>query len=192
MRNLLIGSKYLEHVGIVNIENVAQQTRCVLEFKANSGYFGGSSNVVSGVIYDSSGPVAQMEGKWDEKFCEKVDSSTLRVLWTVAPWPQHTQLYYGLTSFAISLNELTDGLRAKLPSTDSRFRTDVRALENGELPLADEEKLRIEDTQRQRRSAGTERNPRWFQLVEGEWRYVGGYWEARQQGWKEDSPEPLW
>lgn len=33
MRNLMVGTKYLEHVGKMTIENVNGRDRCVLEFK---------------------------------------------------------------------------------------------------------------------------------------------------------------
>ena len=55
---------------------------------------------------------------------------------------------YGFTKFAIALNELTpEGIR-NLPPTDSRFRPDMRALENGEPEEASAAKLRVEDKNR--------------------------------------------
>ncbi|KAG6426755.1 hypothetical protein SASPL_110988 [Salvia splendens] len=60
-----------------------------------------------------------------------------------------TKTRYNLTPFAISLNELTPGLRDKLPPTDSRLRPDQRHLENGEYEVANAEKLRLEQLQRQ-------------------------------------------
>jgi hypothetical protein len=56
---------------------------------------------------------------------------------------------FNLTPFAISLNELTPGLLDKLPPTDSRLRPDQRHLENGEYELANSEKFRLEQLQRQ-------------------------------------------
>jgi len=43
------------------------------------------------------------------------------------------------------LNYLSDGLKEKLPPTDSRLRPDQRALENGETELAIREKHRLEE-----------------------------------------------
>ena len=34
-----------------------------------------------------------------------------------------------MTSFCIAMNDLPSALKSKLPSTDSRFRPDLRALE---------------------------------------------------------------
>ena len=38
---------------------------------------------------------------------------------------------YGMNSFALQLNYLTDQMKLKLPHTDSRFRPDIRLLEEG-------------------------------------------------------------
>lgn len=191
MRNLMVGTKYLEHVGKLTIENVTNRSRCVLEFK-QSGYWG-VSNVVSGVIYSPDGDaVSQLEGKWDEQMSETVDESHLRILWRASPWPKETHDYYGFTSYSMTLNEITDDIKAILPPTDSRYRPDVRALEDGDITLADEEKLRVEEIQRERRRRGEDRQPRWFKQVGDEWIYTGGYWEARAKGWKGAKILPLW
>ncbi|KAG2310447.1 hypothetical protein Bca52824_022004 [Brassica carinata] len=47
---------------------------------------------------------------------------------------------YNLTSFAITLNELTPGLKEMLPPTDSRLRPDQRHLENGDYEKSNLEK----------------------------------------------------
>lgn len=43
------------------------------------------------------------------------------------------------------MNYLPDSLRDRLPPTDSRFRPDQRALEEGETDLAIKEKHRLEE-----------------------------------------------
>lgn len=191
IRNLMVGTKYFEHTGKMTIENSTSQVRCVLDFKQN-GYWG-PSNVVSGTIYDSQGDtIGQLDGKWDDQMCQILDASHLHVLWKPAPFPKNAPECYGFTSFSITLNEITSDLVAKLPPTDSRNRPDVRALENGELDLAEEEKLRVEQLQRERRNAGKERQPKWFKYVDDQWQYVGGYWEARSRAWKQEAIQPLW
>jgi hypothetical protein len=42
---------------------------------------------------------------------------------------------YQLSRFAIELNELTPGLKSKLPPTDCRLRPDQAALERGKYDL---------------------------------------------------------
>ncbi|KAJ3718261.1 oxysterol binding protein [Lentinula raphanica] len=191
MRNLVVGTKYLEHVGKLAIENVAARDRCVLEFK-QSGYWG-ETNLVSGQIFDASGKVkSQLEGKWDEHMSEAVDASHFTLLWRAHPWPKNTNEYYGFTSFSMTLNEITPDVAEKLPVTDSRYRPDVRALEEGDIDRAEAEKVRVEELQRSRRRDGRELSARWFRPEGDEWIYTGGYWEARAKGWKDTKIDPLW
>lgn len=184
-----MGTKYLEHCGKMTIHNSQTGARCVLEFKEN-GYWG-PTNLVAGTVLSPTGQsAAQLEGKWDEQMSQKLDSAHLRVLWRTTPFPRNAPEYYGFTSFGITLNDITPDLEGKLPPTDSRFRPDVRALEEGNLDLAEQEKARVEEIQRERRRGGKERTPRWFQKVNGEWIYIGGYWEQREKGW--NGIDPLW
>ncbi|KIY65502.1 hypothetical protein CYLTODRAFT_432183 [Cylindrobasidium torrendii FP15055 ss-10] len=191
MRNLMMGTKYLEHVGQLVIENAHDGAKCVLEFK-QTGYFG-ASNQVAGVIYSGKGSaVSHLEGKWDEQLSETVDPSHLRILWRAAPWPKETQEYYGFTSHSMTLNEITTDLESQLPPTDSRFRPDVKALEDGNIETADAEKIRVEELQRERRRNGKEAHPKWFKQDGDEWVYKGGYWEARAKAWKGADVPNLW
>ncbi|TRM61489.1 Oxysterol-binding protein-domain-containing protein [Schizophyllum amplum] len=153
MRNLVVGTKYLEHVGELVIENHRDGSRCVLEFK-QAGYWGGG-NVVAGTVYSPQGKVlCKLEGKWDDQLAQTHDESNFRVLWRIIPHPKNTHEYYGFTAFAMTLNELTDDIRGQLPPTDSRWRPDVRALEEGNLDEAEAEKVRVEEAQRDRDGAG--------------------------------------
>jgi hypothetical protein len=192
MRNLMMGTKYLEHQGKMIIENRTTRDQCVIEFKQN-GYWS-HSNEVAGIILSPSGQVnAQLEGEWDGQLARVLEpSSHLRVLWRITPFPRLVDRYYGFTSFGITLNEITEDLMVKLPATDSRFRPDVRALEVGDIDDAEAQKLRIEEQQRVRRRQGQDRQPRWFKLVGDEWIYTGGYWEARAKNWEDADIEALW
>lgn len=184
-----MGTKYLEHCGKMVIKNTTSGDACTLEFK-EGGYWG-PTNVVSGTVSSRSGGVlANLEGKWDEQMARKLDTSHLHVLWRITPFPKNAMQYYGFTSFGITLNEITADVEGRLPFTDSRYRPDVRALEEGDLDRAEEEKQRVEEMQRERRNQGRERAPRWFKQVGDEWIYTGGYWEQRQRGWTD--VEPLW
>ncbi|KZP32327.1 hypothetical protein FIBSPDRAFT_812623 [Athelia psychrophila] len=191
MRNLMVGTKYLEHNGRMTIENRTTGARSVLTFK-ESGYWG-PSNQVEGTVLSSSGDVqTKLEGKWDEVMAQTLDSSNLRVLWRVTPYPRRCPEVYGFTNFGITLNEITPDIEGKLPPTDSRLRPDVRALEEGDTDEAEEQKQTIEDMQRDRRKRGKDRGPVWFKQVGEEWVYKGGYWEARAKDWEEMKVEPLW
>ncbi|KAJ6858023.1 hypothetical protein NC652_040533 [Populus alba x Populus x berolinensis] len=73
-----------------------------------------------------------------------------------------------------------------------RLRPDQRCLENGEYTKANEEKLRLEQRQRQARKM-QERGwkPRWFVKEKGgeTYSYIGGYWEAKDRGNWESCPD---
>jgi hypothetical protein len=191
MRNLMLGTKYLEHSGKMTIDNTSNNARCVLDFK-QSGYWE-ASNVVSGTVHSPTGSIVNyLEGKWNDHIAQTMDASHFRILWRVTPFPKSAPEFYGFTSFGITLNEIASDLKGKLPPTDSRYRPDVRALEEGNLDLAEQEKTRVEEMQRERRRRGADPEPRWFRQVGEDWTYKGGYWEARARGWKDVKIAPLW
>nr|GEY57339.1 hypothetical protein [Tanacetum cinerariifolium] len=115
---------------------------------------------VHGFVHDNrtGEKVAMLMGKWDEAMYYVLGDPTTKpkgydpMTEAVLLWERDksaTKTRYNLTPFAISLNEITPGLRERLPPTDSRLRPDQRHLENGEYELANAEKLRLEQLQRQ-------------------------------------------
>ena len=59
------------------------------------------------------------------------------------PRPKNEQNCFNFSLFTFQLNFMSENLSKKLPPTDSRFRKDLRALESGELKLANEYKRKI-------------------------------------------------
>ncbi|KAA3478636.1 oxysterol-binding protein-related protein 1C-like isoform X1 [Gossypium australe] len=184
---------YCDHYGTMRIEGNREYS-CKLKFKEQS-IIDRNPHQVHGIVQDRNGrTMASLLGKWDEsmhyvngdysvkgKGQESLSESHL--LWRRSKPPKyHTR--YNLTRFAITLNELTPGLKEKLPPTDSRLRPDQRYLENGEYEMANSEKLRLEQRQRQaRKMQESGWKPRWFAKDKnsGTYHYIGGYWEAREQ-----------
>ncbi len=112
----------------------------------------------------------------------------LSVIWRSHTFPLHFRENYGFTQFAIELNELTEDLKAVLPNTDTRYRTDQRLYEEGQCNLAHQEKERLEQKQRdfRKKTEGQAWEPQWFVLQKNEqgqesWKYKGGYFEQRGQ-----------
>lgn len=200
MRNLIAGEKYLEHCGFMTINTSSSSLQCTLEFK-EGGFWGTNKDEVFGKIVGLDGHTdVELRGRWNSAMSRLLDASGthLHVLWRATPLPEDAIEYYGFTQFAIGLNEITEDIRELIPPTDSRLRPDQRALEDGDVDLAESEKARLEEAQRERRRQRTENGetwePRWFRPKEGaphEWEYAGGYWEARA---KQDWPnlEQLW
>jgi len=98
---------------------------------------------------------------------------------------------YFFTYFSLQLNFLPQSLRPALPPTDSRLRPDQRALENGDLVKAAEEKARLEDKQRKMRKdremRGEEFKSRYFEETvdpesgEKYYKYIRDYWADREK-----------
>ncbi|URD80495.1 oxysterol-binding protein [Musa troglodytarum] len=191
--NLILGKVYCNHHGTMNILGNRQYS-CKLKFKEQS-LLDRNPHQVLGFVEDINGSkVATLVGKWDDsmyfsfgdeilKTKSSVSTDNANLLWKRNK-PPTDPTRYNLTSFAITLNELTSELKEKLPPTDSRLRPDQRYLENGEYEKANAEKLRLE--KRQRMSRKLQENgwkPRWFQRdsEDATFCYTGGYWEAREQ-----------
>ena len=193
MRNLLAGTKYLEHVGEMTITNIKTDEHLVIQFKEGS-MFGGAANRnhIEGTVYDANqAKVGFIKGRWDESVARITVKGKSEPLWEAEKMPHNASDYYGFTYFAMSLNEITDDIRHVLPPTDSRFRPDQRALEDGDADAAEELKLKLENEQRVRRKVleetGEKHQPQWFHLGENgvDWEYGGpdgrDYFEERDK-----------
>ncbi|PWA21467.1 hypothetical protein CCH79_00003333 [Gambusia affinis] len=102
--------------------------------------------------------------------------------------PKDYLLYYGFSSFAMELNELTPNLKPLLPPTDTRLRPDQRMLEEGKVAEADKKKDDVEEIQREQRKQlakrGEEHIPRFFKKAKDScgrdvWLTNGTYWKLR-------------
>uniref|UniRef100_A0A453H648 PH domain-containing protein n=5 Tax=Aegilops tauschii subsp. strangulata TaxID=200361 RepID=A0A453H648_AEGTS len=199
--NLILGKLYCDHYGTMRIQGNREYS-CKLKFKEQS-IIDRNPHQVQGVIQDRSGrTVATLFGKWDEsmhyvmgdcfgKGKGSENFSEAHLLWKRSKPPKFPTRY-NFTSFAITLNELTPGLKEKLPPTDSRLRPDQRCLENGEYERANAEKLRLEQRQRQaRKMQESGWKPRWFAKDKGSdtYRYLGGYWESREKSSWDGCPD---
>eukprot|EP01018_Ginkgo_biloba_P036541 Gb_20842 [translate_table: standard] len=190
--NLILGKLYCEHYGAMRIQG-NKQLSCKLKFKEQS-IIERNPHQVQGYIHDRSGnKLATLIGKWDESMYfvmgdiaskpRSYDPMSEAVLLWRKNEPPEFPTRYNLTSFAITLNELTPGLKEKLPPTDSRLRPDQHHLECGEFELANAEKLRLEQKQREAYKLQEKGwQPRWFRRENDKstFQYVGGYWEARE------------
>ncbi|VVB12060.1 unnamed protein product [Arabis nemorensis] len=199
--NIILGKLYCDHHGVMQIRGNHQYS-CTLKFKEQS-ILERNPHQVNGFVEDIVGQkAATVFGKWDDSLYyvagdgiskTKVSdpASNASLLWkSTKPPPNVTR--YNLTSFAITLNELTPGLQEILPPTDSRLRPDQRHLENGEYEKANLEKQRLERRQRiSRKLQESGWRPRWFdrQGDSETFKYAGGYWEARGQRNWDDCPD---
>ncbi|XP_061453182.1 oxysterol-binding protein-related protein 1 isoform X3 [Rhineura floridana] len=109
------------------------------------------------------------------------------LLWRIAPRPSNSAQMYNFTTFAMALNELDQEMESVIPKTDCRLRPDIRAMENGDIDVASEEKKRLEEKQRtarkNRSKSEEDWKTRWFHqgpnpYTSGhDWIYSGNYWD---------------
>jgi hypothetical protein len=222
------GEKYLEHIGSVTVTNHNTGDQAVLQFKEAGWGGPSSRNRVEGKLLEGGeggDVVGELVGKWDESLARRQGRDELHVLWRSHDLPRgpsdifpppcalllvvkltfffpsrptDAQTYYGFTSFATELNEITDDLVDVIPPTDTRLRPDQRALEEGRVDEAEDLKGRLEDAQRRRRQeasaagdSGSPRAPQFFEPDDdddgdksggkGPWRYKGTYFTQREK-----------
>ncbi|TWW69377.1 Oxysterol-binding protein-related protein 6 [Takifugu flavidus] len=183
--------RWLEHYGEVVIRNKDSDVcTCKITF-VKSRYWSSdnSKNEVQGVVLNRAGEVVhRFGGLWHEGiFCDTLP--TPKCIWKPNEQPEDFFDYYGFSTYARELNELTPELEAVLPPTDTRFRPDQRLLEQGKVEEADKKKDEVEEKQRERRKEmakkGEEHVPRFFrkevdQAGKEVWLYKGTYWQLRR------------
>ncbi|KAM3425362.1 Oxysterol-binding protein-like protein C23H4.01c [Cercospora zeina] len=191
LRNVIAGEKYVEPVQTMTIQSETNGMRAVVSFKAG-GMFSGRSEDVSVQIFEGETPTGvELVGKWTD--CLK-RTDTDETIFKVGSLVPNAAKVYGYTTFAASLNEITEVEANHLPPTDSRFRPDQQALEAGDVDKAEGLKARLEERQRARRkvleSHGQTWKPQFFEKVanvdgdEEVWmlKQSGGYWDKRAAG----------
>ncbi|KAI1178651.1 Oxysterol-binding protein-domain-containing protein [Nemania sp. FL0916] len=200
LRNVVMGEKYVEPVGTMTVSNESTGSKANIEFKTK-GMFGGRCEDVHVDIYGSDGAAAgvNLVGTWTKSLqVVEAGKTTGQEIWRAGQLVSNAAQTYGMTTFAASLNEITDVEKNRLPPTDTRLRQDQRLAEQGKLDDAEIWKVKLEEAQRARRrdleDQGEAHKPKWFYKVadtpDGEelWRFRGGkdsYWEERGKGeWK--------
>ncbi|XP_070847353.1 oxysterol-binding protein-related protein 7 [Chaetodon trifascialis] len=191
IHNVLSQQRYLEHYGEVTIHNLKSNVcTCKITF-VKSRYWGSDTNKneVQGTVLDQTGSVIhRFGGLWHEGiFCDTLP--TPKCVWKPNPQPKDQLLYYGFSTFAMELNELSPDLKPLLPPTDSRLRPDQRMLEEGKVDESDRKKDDIEEFQRERRKElskrGEEHVPRFFKKAKDScgrdvWLTNETYWKLRE------------
>ena len=193
VHNIIFGKMYVDHFGKVEIENRRTGEKASLNFH-KKGWFDRISHEVNGAVNDHNGnPRYRIFGQWHKQMCvEDLRTNKTIVVWEKFPNVEGYDYNYFFSDFSIQLNLPPEHFPG-LPRTDSRYRPDQRALENGDLKLAVSEKHRLEEKQRAARavleSQGKSYKAMWFREEKHGWVYNGGYWESREIGNFENIPE---
>ncbi|KAL2167990.1 hypothetical protein VTG60DRAFT_580 [Thermothelomyces hinnuleus] len=202
----------------MEIKNWTTGELCHLDFKPR-GWTASSAYGITGKVLDASGRVRfSIGGRWNSKLYARytpgyeatiddaaaaaadkdssagnggsiTDPNKAFLIWQANPRPEG--IPFNLTPFVLTFNHIDDQLRPWLAPTDSRFRPDQRAMEEGEYDFAAAEKNRLEEAQRARRRAreakGEEFVPAWFYKAKCEitgetyWQFNGEYWKVRER-----------
>ena len=148
IHNLIIGTPYIELQGKSFLHNCA----CPKEQYAEISYFKrgwseASYHRVTAQIFSAPGQVAyKIEGRWsDTVTLINAKTGATELVWKKQQYPANSDFMYGMSHYHLQMNYLPNSLRPQLPPTDTRFRPDQRALENGDFKLANSEKNRLED-----------------------------------------------
>lgn len=208
IRNLIFGSVEAHNLGEITLSD-DRSNLSFMKFKEKSFLFGFGdphANEVEGWLKNAGVIKYTLEGVWD-RFLEAHD---MRTNATTRVWQAGNKRtfpeYYGFSELSLNLNLLNSEVLHMVPTTDSRLRPDVRALENGLLELGEAEKARIYRKEKEgeqqaswvdspRKKAQQPRRqlrPRWFDREvhrltnELYYKFTGTYWPARdRQDWPE-------
>ncbi|KAI1432424.1 oxysterol-binding protein [Xylaria sp. CBS 124048] len=211
---IITGNPVVDNYGPVEIKNWTTGEVCHLDFKQR-GWKASSAYQLSGKILDADGrPRISIGGRWNSKIYARItpgfeatveepkeaapntsDPNRAFVIWEANERPKG--IPFNLTPFVLTFNHLDDNLTKYIAPTDSRYRPDQRAMEDGEYDFAASEKNRLEETQRARRKVrqqnGEEFSPAWFEKAVCEvtgaeyWKYNGQYWIQREKFGNGDS-----
>ncbi|KAL2181086.1 Oxysterol-binding protein-domain-containing protein [Thermothelomyces heterothallicus CBS 202.75] len=215
---IITGNPVVDNYGPMEIKNWTTGEVCHLDFKPR-GWKASSAYGITGKVLDASGRVRfSIGGRWNSKLYARytpgyeatiddaaaaaadkdssagkgdsiTDPNKAFLIWQANPRPEG--IPFNLTPFVLTFNHIDDQLRPWLAPTDSRFRPDQRAMEEGEYDFAAAEKNRLEEAQRARRRAreakGEEFVPAWFYKAKCEitgetyWQFNGEYWKVRER-----------
>jgi hypothetical protein len=193
VHNIMVGNIYIDHHGSFVVRDTNSVARAEVHFDKR-GWFAASSKEIRAEVFDASGTVKYtLTGNWETHFIlHNLASLEERRIWEPFPLPLDYERNYFMTDFAMQLNHPPE-CYPRLPSTDTRWRPDQRAYENGDLETAITEKNRLEEKQRLAKRIRDETHerwsPMWFSTLGGEWKYQGGYWERRSTGQLDSLPD---
>lgn len=206
VHNLVIGKMWSDQDRDVVISNQKTKEKCVVfwsKYHASS-----KEHLLTMKIHDSEGLIqftvhgclhqifVLLSGDVTKEKLPSIDKivsnlASFHVIWKITTPPEFSKDYYGMTTFAIQLNEMMPNIC----STDSRWRPDQRLIEEGDFEGAAKEKNRLEEKQRsevlRKESSGIAYRSRWFHAEERTTTtrpanlYSGGYWDEKAVGFEQ-------
>ncbi|CAD8132130.1 unnamed protein product [Paramecium pentaurelia] len=160
VKNLLFGKMYFEQVGEAIYTNHTTGDVGILTLKERTSEK--DAHQVKAIIKDRNGNIrCQLSGYFNKEIYANNE-----LIWKRNYVDPESRWYYFYSHHILQLNHINEEILRNIPQTDSRMRSDMRALECGFKDLGQEEKVRIEEKQRERRKIMEEKKqqhiPRFF------------------------------
>lgn len=183
LKNLIAGERFIEPTGMVEVNCLESQMKTVYEFNSTGGFFKGRSEEANGKLIDQNGKnIGTLNGLWTKELQLLPEKEKI---WQVGALVSSCETKYGFTKFASNLNEITEIEKGHIPISDSRLRPDVMFYESGNVDKAEEFKLKLEQTQRDRRLKQEDVIPLYFKKKNSsQYTFVKGkdsYWSKRER-----------
>ena len=143
---------YMDYYGDVLIQNINNpEYKCELKF-IEEGWTPNSLGQFEGTVYNNDKIIYLLGGNWKNNiYMTDPDGNNKEVLLTLdenLSYLKNTSECYYLPEFTCDLNNLTEELKESLPLNDSRFKKDMRLLEEGNIEGAQTYKEKYEEKQR--------------------------------------------
>jgi hypothetical protein len=151
-KGLLKPPLYVDYYGDVVIQNITSPDyRCELKF-IEEGWTPDSLGQFEGTIYNKDKIIYLLNGNWKNNiYMTDPDGNNKKILLQLdesLSYLKNTSECYYLPEFTCDLNNLTEELKNTLPLNDSRFKKDMRFLEEGNVEEAQKYKEKYEEKQR--------------------------------------------
>lgn len=159
--NLLFGKNIkFDHWGTMTIKSHTTGVEMHIKVHKSEGLLQSAANrgKIEGILNDElDNPKYRLKGYWTGDIdydtynpLTKKFEQTKAIFKQITPTEEEDtewDMNYRMNDFALNLNYIDEDLAAVLPPTDSRFRPDMRAFENGKTEQAELEKRRLENAQ---------------------------------------------
>ncbi|CAD8063109.1 unnamed protein product [Paramecium primaurelia] len=185
VKNLIFGERYFEHVG--KIKYINHQTGDIGIVDLREYGEGQNFTQVNAEVRDCNQNLRyKITGFYNQSLYVGDE-----LLWQRIIPGQEAYYYYNYIPLMMQANYLNKQTLLEIPCTDSRLRPDIAALENGWKELGQNEKVRIEEKQRERKRIMDQRKeihiPKFFEIKEDidtktkGYVYKGNYWTEKHE-----------
>jgi len=203
VHNIIVGRLWIDHVGDISVKVIGSERRSDLHYKQCGWFNKGYREVQGSVLNDKGKEIFKLYSKWNDRIiATRVAKSKIKVdddyLFEMDQdyiiWKHEYEVDQGdfkkwkFPERSAKLCKINNSIIAKMPKSDSRFRTDRLLLQNKEVKKAGKEKHKLEEGQRQkkkyREKNGLEFVPKYFEIstindIEF-WQYNGVYDKERK------------